>query len=182
MTKQDKSGLHGVVAWGAREFKQLLVIVLYLWVIFGVYVLCETVVLAKQHISFLSHGLALINAIVLSKILLIAEDLNFADRFKDRPLVYPIVYKSFAFALLIVAAHVGESMLVGLWHGESATQSIPSVGGGTLKGFLCVIALMFVALIPFFAFREVGRVIGEDKLWSLIFKRPEHLPSCDVLA
>ncbi len=171
MAKQETPGKRRLVEAATREFKQLLVIVLYLWVIFGVYVLCETVVLAKQHVNFLSHGFALINALVLSKVLLVAEDLNFADQFKDRPLIYPVLYKAFAFALLFVAAHVGESILVGLWHGKSAADSFPPVGGGTLKGFFCVVALMFVALIPFFAFREVGRVIGEDRLWDAFFKR-----------
>ena len=31
--------------------------------------------------------------------------------------------------------------------------------------------IMFVALIPFFAFKEIGRVIGERELYSLIFTR-----------
>jgi len=171
MTTQDAPAGHGFITWATREFKQLAVIVLYLWVIFGIYVLCETVVLAKQHVNFLSHGLALINALALSKALLLGEDLDFANRFKGRPLIYPIVYKALAFAILLVAAHIGESMLIGLWHGESAARSLPLVGGGTLKGFVCVVALMFVSLIPFFAFREIGRVIGEDKLWDMLFKR-----------
>jgi len=30
---------------------------------------------------------------------------------------------------------------------------------------------VFVALIPFFAFREIGRVIGKSELWSLLLTR-----------
>ena len=171
MTNQDGSAEHRFLAWAKREIKSLLVIVLYLWVIFGIYVLCETVILARQHVDFASHGFALINALVLSKILLVAEDANFANRFQNGPLIYPVLFKAFAFALLLVAAHIGESALVGVWHGESFAKSIPPVGGGTLKGFVCVVALMFVALVPFFAFREVGRAIGEDRLWDLFFNR-----------
>ena len=171
MTTQEQPAEHRLIDWATREFKQLLAIVLYLWVIFGIYVLCETVGVARQHIHFLSHGLALINALALSKVLLVAEDLDFAGRLKSGPLIYPILYKALAFAVLLVAAHIGESMLIGLWHGESVARSVPLVGGGTLKGFVCVVALMFVALIPFFAFREVGRAIGEDKLWDMLFKR-----------
>jgi phosphatidylserine synthase len=171
VTTQQSAPAHGLAAWAAREFKQLLVIVLYLWVIFGVYVLCETVILAKQHVSLLFHGLALINALVLSKVLLVAEDMNFAGRLDGGPLIYPILYKAFAFAVLLVAAHIGESVLVGLWHGKTAAESFPPVGGGTWPGAICVVVLMFVALIPFFAFREIGRVIGEDRLWALLFKR-----------
>jgi hypothetical protein len=40
-----------------------------------------------------------------------------------------------------------------------------------LKGILVLGLIMFVVLIPFFAFKEIGRVIGEDKLHSLIFRR-----------
>jgi hypothetical protein len=30
---------------------------------------------------------------------------------------------------------------------------------------------LFVALIPFFAFREISRVIGRGQLWSLLLSR-----------
>jgi hypothetical protein len=29
--------------------------------------------------------------------------------------------------------------------------------------------IMFVVLVPFFAFREIGRVLGENKLYHLFF-------------
>lgn len=171
MTEQASPARRDLIAWAKRETKRLIAIVLYLWVTFGLYVLCETIVLGEWHINFASHGFAIINAIVLAKVLLVAEDFNFADGFKDKPLVYPILYKAFAFAVLFVATHIIESELLGLWHGKGAIASFPPIGGGTVQGFLCVVALMFVALIPFFAFREIGRVIGEDKLWDMIFKR-----------
>lgn len=162
---------HTLIAKAIDEFKRLVAIVLYLWVIFGLYVLDETLILTKQHIDFSAHGFAIINAFILAKVLLVAEDLGFGARFKDRPLVYPILYKALAFSVLFIVFHIGESLLIGVWHGKSAIESIPQIGGGTLKGFLCVIGIMFVSLIPFFAFREIGRVIGEDELWTLIFKR-----------
>lgn len=170
VTEQAAPAHRDLVAWTKTEFKRLIAIVLYLWVTFSLYVLSETIVLTQRHISFAAHGFALINAIVLAKVLLVAEDLNFADGFKNKPLIYPILFKALAFAVLLVAAHILEAELVGLWHGKSAIASFPRIGGGTLQGFLCVVALMFIALIPFFAFREIGRVIGEGKLWDMIFK------------
>lgn len=162
---------HPAIARAIREAKRLLIMVLYLYVVFGLYVLDETVILGQEHISFASHGFAIINALVMGKILLVAEDMSFADRFKDRPLVYPILYKALAFSVLFIAFHVAESVFLGLWHGKSAAESVPQIGGGTLKGWLCVVAIFFVSLAPFFAFREIGRVIGEDQLWDLMFKR-----------
>jgi hypothetical protein len=97
--------------------------------------------------------------------------MGFANRFTERALIYPIVYKALAFSILFIVFNICEGILVGLWYGESAATSFPQMGGATLKGFLCVIAILFVSLLPFFAFREIGRVIGEDELWNLIFKR-----------
>ncbi len=169
MIEQARS--HKRIAWAIRELKSFLAIVLYLWVVFGLYVLNESIIMGKAHINFAFHGFAIINAIVLGKVLLIAEDMNFADRFKNTPLVYPIIYKAAAFSVLFVVFHIAENMLVGFFRGRSAIQSFPAIGGGTLQGFLCVVAIMFVSLIPFFAFMEIGRVIGEDRLWALLFKR-----------
>jgi hypothetical protein len=39
-----------------------------------------------------------------------------------------------------------------------------------VAGILAVGLIVFVALIPFFAFSEIGRVMGEDKLRSLLLK------------
>jgi hypothetical protein len=154
-----------------EELKRLSIMVVYLYVVFGLYVLDESLILGQRHINFATHGFAIINAFVLGKILLIAEDLGFANRFRDRPLVYPILYKALAFSILFVVFHVAESVLLGLWHGKRATESIPQIGDGTVKGWLCAIAIFFVSLAPFFAFREIGRVIGQDALWDLMFKR-----------
>ncbi len=41
-----------------------------------------------------------------------------------------------------------------------------------MDGLIIIVAtIMFVVLIPFFAFKEIGRHIGEDKLYELFFVR-----------
>jgi hypothetical protein len=62
-----------------------------------------------------------------------------------------------------------EEVLVGIFKGKSIGESIPSIGGGTPSGVFFVGVILAVALIPFFAFREVGRAIGERELHSLMF-------------
>ena len=50
----------------------------------------EWVVLATNKISFAFYGLAAINALVLAKIMLVAEDLRFAERFNEGRLLAAI--------------------------------------------------------------------------------------------
>ena len=60
-------------------------------------------------------------------------------------------------------------MLVGLVRGKTFAESIPNIGGGSPSGVFFVAIILSVGLIPFFAFREIGRVIGKHELRSLIF-------------
>ena len=151
------------------EVIKFLAIAFYLWVVFGVFALHESVVSAKDHINYHFYGFSLVNALILGKVMLIAEDLHFADWFKDRPLIYPILCKAVAFSILFLVFDVVEEVLVGVFKGKTIGESIPSIGGGSLSGVFFVGIILAVALIPFFAFREVGRAIGERELHSLIF-------------
>src|ERR1700737_33639 len=153
------------------EVINFLAIALYLWVTFGVFALHEWVVSAKDHIDYHFYGCAIVNALILGKVMLVAEDLHFADWFKDRPLIYPILYKAVAFSILFLVFDVVEEVIVGLFKGKTIGESIPSIGGGTPSGVFFVGVILAVALIPFFAFREIGRGIGEGELHSLIFTR-----------
>src|SRR6266478_7470104 len=151
------------------EVIKFLAIAFYLWVMFGVFALHESVVSAKNHIDYHFYGFAVINALILGKVMLVAEDLHFADWFKDRPLIYPILCRAVAFSILFLVFDVVEEVIVGVFKGKTIAQSIPSIGGGTLSGVFFVGIILAVALIPFFAFREIGRVIGERELHSLMF-------------
>jgi len=151
-----------------REFSAMF---LYLWALFALLVINRSVVLAREAQDYQAHGFALINALLMAKVLLIGEDLNLGNRFRHKPLLYSIFYKCFVFAIFLIAFHVLERVIVGVWSGRAITQSFPDIGGGSLKGILALGATVFVALIPFFAFREISRVIGSSELWSLLLSR-----------
>ncbi len=131
----------------------------------------QFVVLANNGMSYEFYGASLINAAILAKILHVAEAFHFGEKFEDKPLAYPIVYKSLAFGLLLVIAYVVEEVGVGLLRGKSLAESRPDLGGGTLAGLLAVAVIMCVALIPFFAFKEIRRVYGAPAFDTLLFKR-----------
>jgi hypothetical protein len=64
-----------------------------------------------------------------------------------------------------------EEVLVGVFKGKTIGESIPSIGGGSLSGIFFVGIILSIALIPFFAFREIGRVIGTRELHARLFGR-----------
>jgi len=153
-----------------QGFKEYLIISFYLWIILGLFVLYRSVILSEHDIPYAAHGFALLNALALGKVMLVAKELRFADRFKEEPLIYPTLFKSAMFAMILGVFKLIEEALVGLYHGHSFRESITSIGGGTLEGILTMILLLGVLLIPFFGFSELNRVFGAERLRKLFFK------------
>jgi hypothetical protein len=172
----DQERTRSIVGRVLAEVKQFFWIFLYLWVLLGLFGIYKASVLHDAHLIY-HQGFAIINALVLAKVMLTAEFLHVADNMKDKPLVYPIVFKSALFSAILMCFYLVEEILGGMWHGKSFALSIPALGGGDLKGILVVALIMFIVLTPFFAFRELGRVIGEDKLHSLIFQHHPQMAS-----
>lgn len=154
-----------------HEGKRFLAMFLYLWIMFALFLLHESVVLAQHGIGFTRYGFAFVNAWILAKVMLVAEDVNIARGLEGKPLVYPILYKSVIFGAVFLCCGVAEEALVGVWRGKTLVESIPAIGGGGLVGILSVALIVSFALVPYFAFREVGRAIGAGELRALLFTR-----------
>jgi hypothetical protein len=151
-----------------EELRKFAAMFAYLWLVFFVFLAHEWTVLASHNIGFRFYGLAAVNALVLSKIMLIAENTRFAEALNGKPLIYPIAFKSAAFSVLLMLCYIAEEMAVGLFHGKSLAEAVPMVGGGGVAGIVTVGAIMCVALIPFFAFKEIARAIGAAEFRALM--------------
>jgi hypothetical protein len=156
-----------------HEFKEYLIVALYLWVVFGLLELHRSAILAEYHIDFAFQGLAVINALALGKVMLIAKELHFAHQLDDAPLIYPILVKSFAFAVLLGIFKILEDAGLGAYRGKSFHQSIADLAGGRWAGIVTLTGLVGLLLIPFFGFTELNRIFGEGTL-KQVFIRPRH--------
>lgn len=114
-------------------------------------------------------GFAAVNALIMGKVILIGEALHVGEQLSEKRLIYSVLFRSAAFALLVVCFDVVEEVIVGLIHGKSLVASIPKLGGGGLEGMLLFGIMAFVVLIPFFLFTEVQEAVGKEKLQAVIF-------------
>jgi hypothetical protein len=151
-----------------QGLKEYLVISCYLWLVFSLFVIYRAVLLSER-ISIVAHGEALINGLALGKVMLVARELHFAENFKGKPLIYPTLFKSAAFAVVLGCFKIVEEICIGLFHGKSAELSIAEIAGGTLNGIIAMTAILAVLLVPFFAFTELRDIFGKEKLAGLFF-------------
>jgi hypothetical protein len=75
------------------------------------------------------------------------------------------------FSALLTGFHIVEKIVAGVIGGQTLSQGLADVDGRTLVSIVSMSTLAFVMLIPFFAFRELGRLIGEKELRSLFLGR-----------
>ena len=130
----------------------------------------QGIVLREHDIAWTMQGLAFINALVFAKVMMLFEMFDPGRWLRKRPLIYPILYEFFLLMILFLVVHVIEKVVEGVFfRGETVLDSLPSIGGGGVYGLLSAAVIMFVALTPFFALRNLSYALGADRLYALLF-------------
>jgi hypothetical protein len=164
-----RSKPHPIRQRAREEFVRFVVLFFYLWILFGVFVVIKDIILRQEGRPLASQGFAFINALLLAKVMLVFEDLDLGRWLERRPLIYPILFEASVLTIFFLCFHVVEGVVEGLFRGQTMAASLPKIGGGGFVGLASVVVILFVALIPFFAFRNLKRVIGADRMNELLF-------------
>lgn len=157
-----------------NEIKKFSGIVGYVWVVLVLLDLHKLAIFRELNHTYRVDyriGLAFVSAVVLGKVVLVADELHVAEQLRGKQLILSVLFRSAVFALLLLFFDVLEQTIVGMVHGKTFVQSIPRLGGGGLEGNLIAGIIMFVFFIPYFSFVEVLQVVGKDRLRSLIFAK-----------
>lgn len=156
-----------------EEFKAYWVIVIYLAVFLGALTTYRRLILAEFGVTYLHYGVAIVEALIIAKVILIGKAFGFSRWLEDRALIYPVLFKSVLFGVLVFLFGIVEHLVEGWFHKESLGAifaRIVSVGADEL---LARALMLVVAFVPFFAFWELGRLIGLRRLAAMFFLRPE---------
>jgi hypothetical protein len=154
-----------------HEFVRFATMFAYLWAMFVLFQIHQYVVLAQHQIPFTQFGVGFMNALVLAKVMLVADDLRLGDWRGRRPLIYPVLLRSVLFAIVFIVFDVIEKMVIGVYHGKAVAESIETPGGAGILGGIIVAIIIAVALVPFFAFVEVSRLMDPGELARIFFTR-----------
>ncbi len=165
-----------------HELVNYWLIVLYMALFFSVFTTYRRLLLAHYEIDYAEYGISVIRALVLAKVVLVAEGLRLGRGFEDKPLVIPTLYKTVLFTVCLAVFVVVEELVRGLLHGNGLAAAVDEVRGELHLELLARALVVFFAFIPFFAVREMGRVLGKGTIARLFFQRlsaigPEIPPS-----
>ncbi len=152
-----------------EEFKAFAALSLYLYVCLGAVMLFKSAVLREAGISYTVWGIALVKAMVLAKFMLIGRMMHVGKRYRDKPLIWPTLYHSLTFLVLLLILTTIEELIVGLINRRAMAESLTHVVGPTFFQGIAVCFIMFLILVPYSAFTCLGDVLGEREVFRLFF-------------
>jgi hypothetical protein len=155
----------------SEELKEFFILTAYLYVCFAALIYLKAAILQAQGVTYAHLGLAIIKAALCAKFMLVGRAFHFGERFKAHPLIVPTLHRSFVFLLLLAALTIIEEIVVGAMHGRMVMDSISEIAGGTFHQIIATTLIIFLILVPYFAFRSLGDIVGDKILVRLFFER-----------
>ena len=144
--------------------------VVYLTLVFAAFTVYRRLVLAAYDISYTNYWVALIEAVVLGKVIMIGSVARLGRGLETKPLIYPALYKTAVFTAFVGVFKAIEHGIKGLWHGEGFLGGLAEFASKGPHEILANSLVVIVSLLPFFAVKELGRVLGRERIMALFFR------------
>jgi hypothetical protein len=163
----NTKGLRQKLIHETREFLDVFLFLAPFVISFAIY---QSYLTIGEADSLFVYGAALVNALVLSKIILIGELLGLGRRSEAKPLIVPSLHKAVVFSLFYLSFRGLEETARLMFHGLTLSRALNAAFIGDKKELVTRALVMSFAAIPFFALRETRRVLGANRFYSLFFR------------
>ena len=155
-----------------EELRNFWVLFVYLAFMLSALLTYRRLVLHEVGVSYLHYGFAVIEALIIAKVILIGQALGLGKRMeRDYPLIYSVLAKSILYAIFLGLFTVLEQLVEGWVHKEgwhAVTEHFASMGRDEFQARTLIV---LVALVPLFAVYEAARVLGSGDLYALFFEK-----------
>ena len=157
-----------------EEFIEYWINVAYLSFYFSVFIAYKRLILAQYEIDFEEYGSALLSAFILGKVVSIIGMTKIGRKTSEGNLALLTLYKTVVFSLLMVVFNALEKFISGYYHTSTFQGGIDHlITELSSYEYLARLLMIFTSFIPYFAIKELSRVIGHKKVIDLFFKKKE---------
>lgn len=156
-----------------HKIGELIPVTVFFFVTFQLLLLTKVLMLKAYGIHVSSFFGATVLALVVSKVVLIADHFPWVNRFPEKPLSYNVVWKTAIYFSASLVVRYAEQ-LIHFWRrtgsfGEANRQLFAEI---VWPHFWCVQLWLLILLLVFCAFRELVRALGRDRIFRMFFRDP----------
>jgi hypothetical protein len=161
-----------VIAFVVKEVKEALPAIIFFAIGFNLIELTTQLLLDRYLIQFADYTLATLAALLVGKAVLVADALPFFRRFDTKPLIQPILFKTFIYWLMVALFRFLERIIEYLT-GGGRLRDIPEflLTHFSWNQFAAVQIWVFVLFLIYATAAELGALFGEGEILRVFFMR-----------
>ena len=167
-----------------EEVREVLPPTIFFLIAFHILALFRALMLRQYGVEISSVAGATVAALLVAKVVLLADLLPFVNRFPEKPLIYNVVWKTLIYVFAALIVHYLEHLVPIWWRTRDLAGANRRLLGEIVWAHFWAIQLwLLVLLFVYCAFRELVRVIGAHEVRRMFFETPSrstrtaHLPA-----
>ena len=154
-----------------HEISEYLINVVYLAIFFGAFAVARRLTLAHFDIYVADYFVGIIKALVIGKVIMIGAFMRISHVYENKPLIIPVFYKTILFVICVIIFDIIEVLIKETIKLQSLADAYQFLMVEHFsKLWLGGVIMIFVSFIPFFASKELSRVIGQQKFRDMLLK------------
>ena len=169
--------MHKILEKLKEEFFAVLPPTIFFFLALHLVTFIRVLIARDTHFEPLSTISIAIASLILGKAVLIADMLPPINRYPDKPLAYNIAWKTVIYLLMATIIHYVERLIdFSRQAGGIVAGSEKHLAEMVWPHFWAVEIILFILILVYCTARELGRVIGREKMLRLFFG-PLPLPA-----
>lgn len=156
--------------WLKKEFWEILPTFAFFFVIFGLVDLTRILSYEKSELKYESFFMIVISALMMAKVVLLADLLPCIRRYEKKPLIYNTLWKTLIYLISTFFFRLLDHAIPTYMEHKSVSIAMQVVGDSLSQvSFWIIQGWLFVLLLIFVAWRELIAAIGNEKAKELFF-------------
>lgn len=154
-----------------EEFLKMVPPTLFFFIALHVVALVRSLMTSGQGLTPASTGQIALSALILGKAVLLADMLPAINRFPDKPLAYNVAWKMVLYFAVASLIHYLERLYDAYKEaGSVAAANAKLLAEMIWPHFWGIQIVILVVVLNYCAVRELGRVLGEERIFRLFFR------------
>jgi hypothetical protein len=150
------------------ELLEIIPPTIFFFVAFNVLTYTKKLMLEQYGIEFSGFITATVGALVVAKVVLLADRIPFINRYPDKPLIYNAAWKTVIYVSVALVVRFLEYLIPHWWHYRNLQVALDHLWRETIWPHFWAIQLWLICLFfVYVSFREFARAVGEEKFFQM---------------
>lgn len=157
-----------------REFILVLPPTIFFFVAFNVISITKALMLREHGIEFSGLATATVGALLVGKVILVADKIPIMNRFPEKPLIYNILWKTAIYVLAVFVVRYAEHLIPFLMDGSSVGIAHQQLLNQVVwQHFWSIQIWLIVLFFVYASLHELVQLIGRETVLRLLFASPK---------